>query len=481
MVWAGSERVAFGVKSPWVVAWYCAKGNEPAVGQSGSPAAYKENVKETCIENGMNVCYNQAALLAHNTKRALHQDTGPLSIYVEAAAAIQAEMDATTFAGVMPAASDRREKFQDCAESIFTETDPEKEAEVALGKVATNTWYDQGNALINWATGRPTLQNTLNQAKVDKLLYIIWKTTRKVGFGIKGKWVVAWYCDVRPLTALAQVAVDNIESSPLWTPDGTRRRLSEHRRLAAADYSASNANDGNADTYTLTKKGIGMFWQGALKTQPMKVSQVKLTNAKAPADASRFTLYRVLIDDKPCGITAASVANGKVEVVTCGTAPNYISGSKVRVETTTMTNLQLAEVEVIGTDDSEESKDQALKNNAGQPCTSQGYNSCYNALALGKHNDYREGHEFTSTSSSATIPAAISITPALTLDVDMAKKIQKMLKDKALTTTDKATVAASIKSSIPAGCTANIYVETNNAKIAGLEKSNVATDAWYTG
>jgi len=102
----------------------------------------------------------------------------------------------------------------------------------------------------------------------------------------------------------------------------------------------------------------------------MKVSQVKLTNAKAPADASRFTLYRVLIDDKPCGITAASVANGKVEVVTCGTAPNYISGSKVRVETTTMTNLQLAEVEVIGTDDSEESKDQALKNNAGQPCTS---------------------------------------------------------------------------------------------------------------
>lgn len=111
MVWAGSERVAFGVKSPWVVAWYCAKGNEPAVGQSGSPAAYKENVKETCIENGMNVCYNQAALLAHNTKRALHQDTGPLSIYVEAAAAIQAEMDATTFAGVMPAASDRREKF----------------------------------------------------------------------------------------------------------------------------------------------------------------------------------------------------------------------------------------------------------------------------------------------------------------------------------------------------------------------------------
>jgi hypothetical protein len=32
MVWKSAKKVAFGVKSPWVVAWYCPKGNTPAVG-----------------------------------------------------------------------------------------------------------------------------------------------------------------------------------------------------------------------------------------------------------------------------------------------------------------------------------------------------------------------------------------------------------------------------------------------------------------
>jgi hypothetical protein len=27
---------------------------------------------------------------------------------------------------------------------------------------------------------------------------MVWKKTKKVGFGIKGKWVFAWYCDAKP-------------------------------------------------------------------------------------------------------------------------------------------------------------------------------------------------------------------------------------------------------------------------------------------
>jgi hypothetical protein len=66
MVWLSSKKVAFGVKSPWVVAWYCPKGNTPAVGETGSTAAYKKNVMNTCVKNGINTCYNKFALAAHN-------------------------------------------------------------------------------------------------------------------------------------------------------------------------------------------------------------------------------------------------------------------------------------------------------------------------------------------------------------------------------------------------------------------------------
>lgn len=142
MVWAGTSRVAFGVKSPWVVAWYCPAGNDPAVGETGSASAYKENVAKTCMEEGRNVCYNERALAAHNAARLLHQDTPALEMYPAAAAAIQAAMDAPDFAGVMPAASERTAAFQDCAESVFEAASAEEIAAAAPGDLATRTWYD---------------------------------------------------------------------------------------------------------------------------------------------------------------------------------------------------------------------------------------------------------------------------------------------------------------------------------------------------
>jgi len=88
MVWKGAKKVAFGVKSPWVVAWYCPKGNTPAPGMTGSNAAYELNVKNTCVIGGMNVCYNRLALKAHNLKRLNHKDTPPMGAYDAAAKAI---------------------------------------------------------------------------------------------------------------------------------------------------------------------------------------------------------------------------------------------------------------------------------------------------------------------------------------------------------------------------------------------------------
>jgi len=165
----------------------------------------------------------------------------------------------------------------------------------------------------------------------------------------------------------------------------------------------------------VTRPGVGMFWEGSLTTAPMKVSQVKLRNAPGSNIAGRFESYRVLIDSTACGTTKADVSAGEEVVVSCGEAPNYISGSKVRVETTTNTNLQLAEVEVIGTDGSQAAIDRSLRNNAGEPCTANGFNSCYNALARARHNDLREGHQWVNAETEA-----VTITPALTTDEQMA-------------------------------------------------------------
>ena len=79
--------------------------------------------------------------------------------------------------------------------------------------------------------------------------------------------------------------------------------------------------------------------------------------------------------------------------MTCGSAPNYVSGNTVTIETTVESHLQLAEVSIVGTDGSQAAIDNALKSNVGNSCNKKGYNSCYNILARDRTNDYREGGE----------------------------------------------------------------------------------------
>jgi hypothetical protein len=110
-----------------------------------------------------------------------------------------------------------------------------------------------------------------------------------------------------------------------------------------------------------------------------------------------------------------------------------------------------------------------LKDNAGVPCTANGFNSCYNELARSRHNDYREGHEFPGANAQSTV----KLTPLLIADDVRAKDLQKQM--------DKTTftgAAASI--TVPKECSMNMYTASGTAKdIKELETNHVATDAWY--
>jgi len=71
MVWKSAETVAFGVKSPWVVAWYCSN-TFPATLKARNASDRKANVLKTQIVNGYNASYNKLALASHNKKRLKH-------------------------------------------------------------------------------------------------------------------------------------------------------------------------------------------------------------------------------------------------------------------------------------------------------------------------------------------------------------------------------------------------------------------------
>lgn len=249
-------------------------------------------------------------------------------------------MDKPDYKGQMPLSINRPAAYKDCAESTYTMWDPSKIEQLSVGQdgldFATEYWYTQGSAQINFATNQPRLGAL--QRDVNDLLYIIWRQTTKVSFGIKDQYVTAWYCDVTPLSSLGKVEVASIESSPLLNLSSGRRLLSSHRMLSSHNENlASNAMDGNKQTYMVTVRGLGMKWTANLKKENMKVQSVRITNANS--NTSRFTKYRVSIGSTACGLTPEVVGSSETVVVTCGTSPNFLIGSTVTIETTTDTHL----------------------------------------------------------------------------------------------------------------------------------------------
>jgi hypothetical protein len=68
MVWKSTTTVGFGIRDNYAVAWYCqVRGN--VAGE------YKTNVEKDCVKDGVNTCYAEMALKAHNEKRARHKNT----------------------------------------------------------------------------------------------------------------------------------------------------------------------------------------------------------------------------------------------------------------------------------------------------------------------------------------------------------------------------------------------------------------------
>lgn len=202
MMWKGSGSVGLGVYSKYVVAWFCPTGNAPA----GSAQDFVDNVSDVCLvpenpapgEKQYDRCYNQAAVTYHNNKRALHRDTGFLEVDEDIAKWIQDKMESfvdfdAAFTGVIA----DKGAFYNCGENVFQETSASSGG-LRFTDAASEGWY-AGNKYYDESTGRSTdPTNASKTAEAFKFTKMVWRKTTRVGFGVKGKWVVAWYCESQP-------------------------------------------------------------------------------------------------------------------------------------------------------------------------------------------------------------------------------------------------------------------------------------------
>ena len=192
MIWKSNKKVGFGTKGRWVVAWYC--GGE----KHDTTAAHVKNVFDICIVDKYNKCYNDMALKYHNEKRALHKDTKFLIINTSISKKIQAEMDKAGFAGTIK--TENKGSFGTCGETIYTEKVAAKVKDVLYTNAASTFWY-AGETEYDYTKGEPKKKTDKNKkAYSDNFTKMVWKATTKVGFGVKGKYVIAWYCEATPNT-----------------------------------------------------------------------------------------------------------------------------------------------------------------------------------------------------------------------------------------------------------------------------------------
>lgn len=113
MVWKETTKVSFGIKGRFVAAWYCS-----VEGNNGDAENYKKNVAKDCVKDGVDTCYVEMALRAHNEKRAKHRGGRPLERDDAASVVIQAILDKGDFTG-KTSASDKTNDFEDCGENVY--------------------------------------------------------------------------------------------------------------------------------------------------------------------------------------------------------------------------------------------------------------------------------------------------------------------------------------------------------------------------
>jgi hypothetical protein len=100
--------------------------------------------------------------------------------------------------------------FSGCGESIFEQKVSEKVKDLEFGNDASYDWY-LGKKYYETEKGKVKDDATKDYKELAlKFTQMVWKGTKRVGFGVKDRWVIAWYCEDKGAVGDAEAFKKNV-------------------------------------------------------------------------------------------------------------------------------------------------------------------------------------------------------------------------------------------------------------------------------
>lgn len=175
-------------------------------------------------------------------------------------------------------------------------------AEQLEGDHATNEWYANSKH-YSYETGKAKTgvkdqKDEVTKQYSDTYTQLVWKTSKKVGFGIKGKFVVAWYCDKKGNTGDANTFTDNVCKVDGCHPDGWKGYTLEK------DFSLSDADKKDK---TITNEDCGLDKWCPYKGGDKKT---KARHCGTHIDSKKKTITEKCVDYDKCETKDGDVTIG---------------------------------------------------------------------------------------------------------------------------------------------------------------------------
>lgn len=140
-----------------------------------------------------NTCYNKVALKETNILRKEYKAT---DVKTKATLAIGAQVHAEKLIKDGVLTSSKLSDRDNCGETIYEHTVSKDEDLWDLNNknLAMKSWVEN-KKFYDFTSGLPDPNDADTKKKSDLFTQVVWKASTEVGFGIAGKYVVAWYCE----------------------------------------------------------------------------------------------------------------------------------------------------------------------------------------------------------------------------------------------------------------------------------------------
>jgi hypothetical protein len=132
--------------------------------------------------------------------------------------------------------------WANCGESVFDDALNAAVADQAATKkwLAGKTFYTAADGSIKGVNANAALK-AKEKLQGEAFARAVWKNTKTVGFGKRGKFVVAWYCDKKPDVTTPSQAKSNVDAKEscfdaTLEADKVNRCFQDAARKAVNDY-----------------------------------------------------------------------------------------------------------------------------------------------------------------------------------------------------------------------------------------------------